>query len=109
MTIPLFAGSTSFPLVTAASTATLTCPTNTDCANYTLLVPGSNPRAGTFSSSGTSYSAPTGNAAYSIEADVTESGLAVKDGSVTLKLNGGAILASRASAQLRGVPDSLRL
>ena len=73
VTIPLFAGSTSFPLVTAASTATLTCPTNTDCANYTLLVPGSNPRAGTFSSSGTSYSAPTGNAAYSIEADVTAS------------------------------------
>jgi len=38
-----------------------------------LLVPGSNPRAGTFNSAGTSYSTPSGNAAYSIEADATKS------------------------------------
>ncbi len=34
------------------------CPSGTACANYTLLVPASNPQFGTFSSSGTTYSPP---------------------------------------------------
>ena len=73
VTIPVFAGSTSFPLATDVSTVCPAATATADCANYTLLVPGSNPRAGTFNSAGTSYSTPSGNAAYSIEADATKS------------------------------------
>ena len=73
VTIPLFAGSTSFPLATDVVAVCPAATTATDCANYTLLVPGSNPRAGTFNSAGTSYSTPSGNAAYNIEADATKS------------------------------------
>jgi len=73
VTIPLFAGSTAFPLATDGVAVCPAATAATDCANYTLLVPGSNPRAGTFNSAGTSYSTPSGNAAYSIEADATKS------------------------------------
>ncbi len=60
VTIPLFGSSAQPASVRTASTATTAppCPTGTDCANYTLLVPGSNPQFGTFSSSGTTYSPP---------------------------------------------------
>jgi hypothetical protein len=68
VTIPQFAGSTAFPLTTAAGT----CPMNTDCANYTLKVPASNPSVGTFNSAGTTYSVPAAPPIpYSIEADAT--------------------------------------
>lgn len=66
VTIPTFAGTTSFPLTTAPGT----CPAGTDCASYSLVVPASNPSVGTFNPSGTTYSAPaTGNAAYSLQAN----------------------------------------
>jgi uncharacterized protein DUF4382/carboxypeptidase family protein len=68
VTIPLFTGSTAFPLPTAAGT----CPVNTDCATYTLIVPASNPSVGTFNSAGTSYSTPAAPPIpYSLEADAT--------------------------------------
>jgi len=68
VTVPAFAGSTAFPLTTAAGT----CPANTDCANYTLLVPASNPSVGTFASGGTTYAAPAAPPIpYSIEGDAT--------------------------------------
>ncbi|HEV2493131.1 MAG TPA: DUF4382 domain-containing protein [Terriglobia bacterium] len=68
VTIPVFAGSTALPLPTAAGT----CPANTDCATYTLLVPASNPSVGTFASGGTTYSTPTAPPIlYTIEADAT--------------------------------------
>ena len=46
-----------------------TCPAGTDCAQYTLIVPASNPQFGVFSASGTAFSTPaTGDVLYSLEA-----------------------------------------
>jgi Domain of unknown function (DUF4382) len=60
VTVPTFEGST-LPVISTIAAAI--CPADTDCANYTLLVPGSNPNVGTFSSSGTTYTAPAANPA----------------------------------------------
>jgi len=54
VTIPVFAGSTS-NVSTASGSG---CPVGTDCATYTLVVPGSNPEVGAWNSAGTSYSPP---------------------------------------------------
>ena len=46
-----------------------TCPLGTACTNYTLFVPASNPKAGTFNASGTNYSGPAaGDVFYRINA-----------------------------------------
>lgn len=66
----------TMPLVQQASaTASLataagaSCPVNTDCANYTLSLPAAATSVGAFSSSGTSWSVPSGAASsYSVEA-----------------------------------------
>ena len=66
-TIPLAQQSSA--TATVATQAGASCPTNTDCATYTLSVPGVNPTVGTFSSSGTSYTAgAAGAASYTVEA-----------------------------------------
>ena len=54
VTIPDFGGSTS-NVSTASGSG---CPVGTDCATYTLVVPGSNPEVGVWNSAGTSYSPP---------------------------------------------------
>jgi hypothetical protein len=47
-------------------------PANADCALYTLVVPGSNPSVGVFSSSGFSYSAPvSGEVPFTVDAIAT--------------------------------------
>ncbi len=78
ITIPLRADST--PNVTAVSNPPgITCPAtggagpaNTNCAQYTLVVPASNPSFGTFSASGTTFSMPaTGDVLYTIEAQAS--------------------------------------
>jgi hypothetical protein len=52
-TIPLAAQSTvTLSLATAADAA---CPVNTNCASYTMSVPGLNPNVGVFNSGGTTY------------------------------------------------------
>ncbi|HVJ07260.1 MAG TPA: DUF4382 domain-containing protein [Acidisarcina sp.] len=64
-TVPLLPGSSSI-ITTGASS---TCPTGTNCANYSLVVPASNPVVGTYSSTGTAYAAPaTGTVNYSVDA-----------------------------------------
>jgi hypothetical protein len=66
-TIPLAQQSSA--TATATTQASASCATNTDCATYTLSVPGVNPTIGTFSSNGTSYTAgATGAASYTVEA-----------------------------------------
>lgn len=68
VTVPTFAGSTpqiatkSAPMNSFAGSAT-SCPTGTDCENFVLIVPASNPSVGTFSSTGTSYTSPAANPA----------------------------------------------
>ncbi len=48
------------------------CPAGTDCATYTLSIPGSNPQVGTFNASGTNYNPPApGNVNYTVEADAS--------------------------------------
>ena len=56
VTIPTF-GESTLNVATAASTAELTCPANTKCGAFTLNVPASNPRVGTFSSGSVTYAA----------------------------------------------------
>ena len=66
-TIPLAQQSSA--TATATTQASAACPANTDCATYTLSVPGVNPTLGTFSASGTSYTTgAAGAASYSVEA-----------------------------------------
>jgi hypothetical protein len=61
----------------SAATATLTtapgpgCPANTDCADYTVVVPAANPSVGTFTASGNQIPAPPpgGTVGYSLDAN----------------------------------------
>lgn len=54
---------------TLATKAGATCPANTDCATYTLSVPGINPTVGAFSANGTNYVAgASGATSYTVEA-----------------------------------------
>jgi hypothetical protein len=64
VSIPLQGAST----VNVATAAGMSCPMNTNCANYTLIVPASNPSVGTFSTSGTTFAAPAaGDVLFSVE------------------------------------------
>lgn len=65
VTVPLFGSSTP----NVATETGNSCPLGTACANYTLFVPASNPKLGTFNASGTNYSEPVaGDVFYSINA-----------------------------------------
>lgn len=67
VTIPLAQQSSATATLTTQAGAT--CPTNTDCATYTLSVPGANPTVGAFNASGTNYVAgASGAASYTVEA-----------------------------------------
>jgi len=67
VTIPLAQQSSATATLTTAAGAT--CPLNTDCATYTLSVPGVNPTLGAFNANGTSYAAgASGAASYTVEA-----------------------------------------
>jgi len=67
ITIPLAQQSSATATLSTAPGAA--CPVNTDCASYTLDLPGVNPTVGAFSSTGTSYSAgAAGPASYVVEA-----------------------------------------
>ena len=56
VTIPAF-GDSTLNVVTADSTVDLICPANTKCAAFTLNVPASNPRVGTFSGGSVTFAA----------------------------------------------------
>jgi hypothetical protein len=68
VTIPLAPQSSATASVATAAGAT--CPTNTDCASYTLSVPAANPSLGTFSSTGIQNPAapPSGAVNYTVDA-----------------------------------------
>ena len=66
VTIPLAQQLGSTMTVTTAAGAA--CPLNTDCASYTLAVPGANPNTGAFATTGASYSQATGAVNYTIGA-----------------------------------------
>lgn len=67
VTIPLAQQSSATATLSTAPGAA--CPSNTDCANYTLGLPGVNPTVGAFSSSGTNYIAgAAGAATYVVDA-----------------------------------------
>jgi hypothetical protein len=63
VTVPIFGVGTRLTVTTVSGTTNAPCPTGTDCVIYTLNVPGSNPRVGTYSSSGTNYTPPAANPA----------------------------------------------
>lgn len=61
--------STGLISVSSSTSCPMGSPTNANCAQYTLVVPGSNPSVGVFSSNGVSYAPPVaGNALYSVNA-----------------------------------------
>jgi len=64
------------PLAVASNTACPAgSPANTNCAQYTLVVPASNPSVGVFSSSGFTYSVPAaGDVLFSVDAISTQPG-----------------------------------
>ncbi len=74
VTIPLLPGSTS----NAAVESSMPCPATGSpmgafCAQYTLVVPASNPNLGSFSAGKITFSPPaSGNVLYSVEADATK-------------------------------------
>lgn len=58
-------------LISVASSAScpMGAPANTNCAEYTLVVPASNPNVGVFSSSGVTFTAPaSGDVLFSVDA-----------------------------------------
>jgi Domain of unknown function (DUF4382)/Carboxypeptidase regulatory-like domain len=77
VTIPPFTGMASFTTGTSPNvnngTSPNTCPTGTDCENYILTVPASNPSVGTFTQGQpTTYSTPAANSAlYWVQAVAT--------------------------------------
>jgi hypothetical protein len=56
VTIPVFAALSQPPVVATADDSS--CPAGTSCATYSLQVPASNPRVGTFSSGSITYADP---------------------------------------------------
>jgi len=66
VTVPLVPQvSSTVNLTTQAGTS---CPTNTDCAAYSINVPAAEPYAGTFATSGTTYAQVAGSPAYMVSA-----------------------------------------
>jgi len=62
-------GSTGLISVSANTTCPTAAPANANCAQYTLVVPASNPSVGIFSSSGFKYSTPpTGDVLFTVDA-----------------------------------------
>ena len=77
------------------------CPSGAACASYTLYVPASNPSVGTYSSTGTTYSAPqAGNVPYTVDAQAYVADgsdtpdCSSPDVSTTSNSGGGTLLAS---------------
>jgi hypothetical protein len=70
-TIPLPSTSTqtaaTIAVETAASTATLTCPTGTDCVNYTMQLASGGPYIGAWSSSGATLAQSAPLATYTVD------------------------------------------
>jgi hypothetical protein len=61
--------STELISVEANTNCPVGAPANSNCAQYTLVVPASNPNVGVFSSSGVSYTAPaSGDVLYTVDA-----------------------------------------
>jgi Domain of unknown function (DUF4382) len=61
--------STGLISVSASTSCPTGAPANSNCAQYTLVVPASNPSLGIFSSSGFTYSTPaTGDVLYTVDA-----------------------------------------
>jgi len=52
---------------TTATPSGPACPANTDCFNYSLLVPTSNPQVGTFMNGSINYSPASGTLTYTLE------------------------------------------
>ncbi len=70
VTIPAESTSVSNVSVDSNANCPATAPINTNCAQYTLIEPGSNPSVGIFSSGKITYSAPaSGNVLYSVGAN----------------------------------------
>lgn len=68
--IPVEAGSTSNIGVKDSSTCPSGAPANANCAQYTLVVPASNPQVGTFSGGAVSFTPPaTGDVLYGVRSD----------------------------------------
>jgi uncharacterized protein DUF4382 len=74
VTIPAENTSVSTISVDSNTGCPMTAPMNTNCAQYTLIIPASNPSVGIFSPGKISYSAPaSGDVFYSLEANATNS------------------------------------
>jgi len=74
VTLPLLQGSVSNVAVQSATPCPATgSPTGAFCAQYTLVVPASNPNVGTFSAGKITYTPPaSGDVLYTVEADATK-------------------------------------
>ena len=70
VSIPLPQQSTITPTLDTASGSG--CPSGTDCASYSLVVPAANPNVGQFSSGSTSYSQSSAAVAYTVDGQATE-------------------------------------
>ena len=67
--------STSPLSLTSTTTCPVGSPANANCAQYTLVVPASNPVVGTFAASGFSFAGPaTGDVLFSVDAIATRPG-----------------------------------
>jgi hypothetical protein len=73
LTIPSEGNSTPNISVESNSSCPATAPLNTNCAQYTLIEPASNPSVGTFSGGKISYAPPaSGDVLYTVRADASD-------------------------------------
>src|SRR5215467_1236101 len=73
VTIPAETGSISNISVQDSSTCPTDSPANANCAQYTLIVPASNPQVGVFSGGKVTYTAPVaGDVLFGVRADATK-------------------------------------
>ncbi len=72
VTVPSEGNSTANISVDSNATCPLTAPMNTNCAQYTLIEPASNPSVGVFVNGKTTYGQPvSGDVLYSVRADAS--------------------------------------
>lgn len=85
VTIPVFSAGSQPPVVTTTVTPIgPACPASTDCFNYSLLVPTSNPQAGIFTNGSINYSPAPGTLTYALEGVAPAcTGVAPPDGTIS--------------------------
>jgi len=114
VTIPVFAANSQPPVVITTpspSPSTPACPANTQCFNFSLLVPGSNALVATYDSTAKSITFPTtppgGSINYNVNAWDTDCSTANATTAISVAVTAGAATNLATALGLSGCPASM--